>query len=132
MKRERVSRVVIIHLIVFMLILLQLMLYNEIIGSCYPGAFHLLPLGQRAMDKLTRIIDQEMEAVGGQKISMPTLAPDFLWKASGWFHRFHDYIHIHIHVHIVKGHREKCINHKSHQRCCAVVSYTAVDLDRSV
>ena len=38
------------------------------------------------MEKLTRIIDQEMEAVGGQKISMPTLAPDFMWKASGWFH----------------------------------------------
>ncbi|KAK7100430.1 probable proline--tRNA ligase, mitochondrial [Littorina saxatilis] len=61
----------------------KLMLYNEIIGACYPGAFHLLPLGQRAMEKLVRIIDQEMEAVGGQKISMPTLAPDTLWKASG-------------------------------------------------
>nr|KAG5710319.1 hypothetical protein BaRGS_009035 [Batillaria attramentaria] len=35
------------------------------------------------MDKLIRIIDSEMEAAGGQKISMPTLAPAEFWKKSG-------------------------------------------------
>ncbi|XP_076439992.1 putative proline--tRNA ligase, mitochondrial [Babylonia areolata] len=61
----------------------KLMLYNEVIGACYPGAFHLLPWGQRAMEKLIRVIDQEMDAVGGQKISMPTLAPDTYWRPTG-------------------------------------------------
>ncbi|KAL8590358.1 hypothetical protein ACOMHN_011572, partial [Nucella lapillus] len=61
----------------------KLMLYNEVIGACYSGAFHLLPWGQRALEKLIRLIDQEMDMVGGQKISMPTLAPDTFWKPTG-------------------------------------------------
>ena len=61
------------------------MQYNDVISHCYPGTFHMLPLGQRALEKLIRLIDQEMEDIGGQKISMPTLAPDHFWKKSGTY-----------------------------------------------
>lgn len=61
----------------------QLMQYNDVLAPCHPGGFHLLPFGQRALEKLIRIIDSEMDAVGGQKISMPTLAPAEFWKKSG-------------------------------------------------
>lgn len=61
----------------------QLMQYNDVLAPCHPGGFHLLPFGQRALEKLICIIDSEMDAVGGQKISMPTLAPAEFWKKSG-------------------------------------------------
>lgn len=59
------------------------MLYNLIIAPSYNGAYHMLPLGLKAYEKLTRLIDEEMEAIGGEKMSMTTLAPDKLWKRTG-------------------------------------------------
>lgn len=59
------------------------MLYNDIIAPSHPGGFHLLPLGLRALEKLTRLVDFEMNAIGGQKISMTTLAPKSQWMKSG-------------------------------------------------
>lgn len=64
-------------------VIFQLMMYNDIIQSCHPGGFHLLPLGQRALDKLIKVIDEELEAIGAQKISMPSLAPAKLWMKTG-------------------------------------------------
>ena len=61
------------------------MMYNEVIAPCTFGAFHLLPFGHRAVEKLVRIIDEEMEYIGGQKMSMPSLAPDSMWNVSGVF-----------------------------------------------
>lgn len=43
----------------------------------------MLPLGVRALEKLTRLVDQEMHAIGGQKIAMTTLAREALWQKSG-------------------------------------------------
>ncbi|XP_071117304.1 probable proline--tRNA ligase, mitochondrial [Haliotis cracherodii] len=61
----------------------KLMLYNEVIQSCHSGSYHMLPLGLRALEKLIKIIDQEMQVIGGQKIAMPTLATAVVWKKSG-------------------------------------------------
>ncbi|CAL1546346.1 unnamed protein product [Lymnaea stagnalis] len=61
----------------------KLMLYNDIIAQSHPGGFHILPLGLRSLEKLTRLVDEEMQAIGGLKISMTTLASDSLWKQSG-------------------------------------------------
>ncbi|VDP49532.1 unnamed protein product [Heligmosomoides polygyrus] len=45
----------------------------------------LLPLGQRVVDKLIRLIDVELESIGAMKISMPILGPRGLWdKTSRW------------------------------------------------
>ncbi|ESO88186.1 hypothetical protein LOTGIDRAFT_126688 [Lottia gigantea] len=59
-----------------------LMQYNDIVESCHSGCYVMLPFGQRALDKLVRVVDEEMQAIGGQKISLPTLAPAKLWKKS--------------------------------------------------
>ena len=59
------------------------MLYNDIIAQSYAGGFHMLPMGLRALEKLTRLVDEEMQAIGGQKIAMTTLAPESLWQTSG-------------------------------------------------
>ncbi|KAL5016486.1 hypothetical protein ScPMuIL_006075 [Solemya velum] len=61
----------------------KLMLYNDILSPCHPGAFSLLPLGQRALEKLIQVIDEELEVTGAQKMSMPSLAPSTLWEETG-------------------------------------------------
>nr|XP_004671388.2 probable proline--tRNA ligase, mitochondrial [Jaculus jaculus]XP_044995312.1 probable proline--tRNA ligase, mitochondrial [Jaculus jaculus]XP_044995313.1 probable proline--tRNA ligase, mitochondrial [Jaculus jaculus] len=61
----------------------RLMLQAGLILPAGPGCYHLLPYTVRAMEKLVRLIDQEMQAIGGQKINMPCLCPAELWRASG-------------------------------------------------
>ena len=47
------------------------------------GIYVYLPLGQRALDKVTVIIRQEMREIGGQEITMPVLHPAEIWQQSG-------------------------------------------------
>jgi hypothetical protein len=47
------------------------------------GIFTLLPLAQRTIGKISRIIDHHMQLVGGQKIQMPIMQPVSLWIQSG-------------------------------------------------
>ncbi|HEU5194997.1 MAG TPA: proline--tRNA ligase, partial [Methylomirabilota bacterium] len=42
-----------------------------------------LPLGHRVLDKVNRVIREEMNAIGGQEISMPVLQPAEIWQQSG-------------------------------------------------
>ncbi|XP_005001131.2 probable proline--tRNA ligase, mitochondrial isoform X1 [Cavia porcellus] len=60
----------------------RLMLQGGLILPASPGCYHLLPYTVRAMEKLVRVIDQEMQAIGGQKIDMPSLCPAELWRAT--------------------------------------------------
>lgn len=55
-------------------------------GIYYPsslGVFTLLPKGLRVLQKLIKLIDQEMEAIGAEKIQMPSLVPRRLWEKTG-------------------------------------------------
>lgn len=61
----------------------KLMLYNEIIQQCHPGHYHILPLGMRSLEKLIRLIDEEMDGIGAQKILMPCITPLDFWEKSG-------------------------------------------------
>lgn len=47
------------------------------------GVYNFLPLGLRVLKKINRIIREEMDAVSGQELSMPTLHPRELWKTTG-------------------------------------------------
>ncbi len=50
------------------------------------GIFSYLPLAQRTIQKIEAILRQEIEAIGGQEISMPVVQPAELWKESGrWY-----------------------------------------------
>ena len=60
----------------------QLMLQVGLIHPASPGCYHLLPYTVRAMEKLVRVIDQEMQIIGGQKVNMPSLSPAELWRAT--------------------------------------------------
>ncbi|XP_013817232.2 probable proline--tRNA ligase, mitochondrial [Apteryx mantelli] len=61
----------------------KLMVQGGLICPAGPGCYHYLPSAVRAMEKLVGLIDREMRAVGGQKLSMPSLSPAELWRASG-------------------------------------------------
>jgi prolyl-tRNA synthetase len=44
------------------------------------GIYSVLPLGRRALTKIENIIREEIEAIGGQEITMPVVHPADLWK----------------------------------------------------
>ncbi|NXG78419.1 SYPM protein, partial [Baryphthengus martii] len=65
----------------------KLMLQAGLIHPSGPGCYHYLPPTVRAMEKLIKVMDEEMRAVGGQKLNMPSLGSAELWRASGrWDH----------------------------------------------
>jgi prolyl-tRNA synthetase len=47
------------------------------------GIFSYLPLARRVMHKIEAIIRQEMEAIGGQEITMPVIHPADIWQETG-------------------------------------------------
>ncbi|XP_016134973.1 probable proline--tRNA ligase, mitochondrial [Sinocyclocheilus grahami] len=61
----------------------RLMLQTGLIHPSNPGCFYYLPVTLRSMEKLVRLIDEEMHAIGGQKVDMPALCSAELWKKSG-------------------------------------------------
>ncbi|CAH1975649.1 unnamed protein product [Acanthoscelides obtectus] len=61
----------------------KLMLELGIIHQATPGCFHFLPLGLKALDKLIKIVDSEMQTIGGQKMLFSELTNSRLWKMSG-------------------------------------------------
>jgi prolyl-tRNA synthetase len=61
----------------------RLMLRAGLVRQLAAGIFVYLPLGQRVIDKISAIIREEMNAIGGQEITMPVLHPGEIWKQSG-------------------------------------------------
>jgi prolyl-tRNA synthetase len=60
----------------------KLMLRAGLVRQLAAGVFVWLPLGQRVMDKIARILREEMNAIGGQEITMPVIHPAEIWKQS--------------------------------------------------
>jgi prolyl-tRNA synthetase len=64
----------------------QLLLRAGLIRQLAAGIFSYLPLGWRALRKVETIIREEMDAIGGQEISMPVVHPGALWQESNrWY-----------------------------------------------
>ena len=47
------------------------------------GSYSLLPAGFRVRSKIRRIIEEEINAIGGQELLMPVLHPAEVWRRSG-------------------------------------------------
>ncbi|KAI9473229.1 prolyl-tRNA synthetase [Coemansia mojavensis] len=47
------------------------------------GIYTLMPMAQRVIAKIEAIVDEEMQRVGGQKMTLPNLLPPENWKKSG-------------------------------------------------
>jgi prolyl-tRNA synthetase len=61
----------------------KLMVRAGLLRQLAAGIYVYLPLGQRALDKVNAIIREEMNAIGGQEITMPVLLPAEIWQESG-------------------------------------------------
>ena len=61
----------------------QLLLRAGFIRQLGAGIYSILPLAQRSLLKIERIVREEMEGIGGQEFSLPALNPDDVWKESG-------------------------------------------------
>lgn len=51
------------------------------------GIFAVLPLGLRVQRKIERILREEMQAIGGQEVSLPLVLPAEIWQESGRWYR---------------------------------------------
>ncbi len=64
----------------------QLLLRAGFIRPLAAGIFSYLPLARRSLTKVENIMRHEMDAIGGQEITMPVVHPAELWKETGrWY-----------------------------------------------
>lgn len=61
----------------------RLSLRAGLIRQTAAGIYSYLPIGWRVLQNIQRIIRQELDAIGGQELSMPLVQPAELWRASG-------------------------------------------------
>ena len=61
----------------------KLLVRAGFIRQLHSGHYTLLPLAFKVRKKIIQIIEEEMDAIGGQEVQMPTLQPSFVWKESG-------------------------------------------------
>ena len=66
----------------------RLMLRAGLIYQTMSGIYTWLPLGQRVLMQLDKIISEEQDRIGCHRIIMPTIQPAHLWQESG---RYEDY-----------------------------------------
>ena len=66
----------------------QLMVRAGLIRKIASGLYIWLPLGLRVLQKVERIVREEMQSVGAQEVLMPMTQPAELWQTTG---RFDDY-----------------------------------------
>src|SRR6184192_4878803 len=61
----------------------KLMLRAGLVRQLAAGIYVWLPLGQRVLDRINAVIREEMNAIGGQEMTMPVLHPAEIWRDSG-------------------------------------------------
>jgi prolyl-tRNA synthetase len=61
----------------------KLLLRAGFIRQLAAGIFSYLPLAHRSLTKIENILRQEIDAIGGQEITMPVVHPASLWQETG-------------------------------------------------
>src|SRR5215831_15665021 len=57
----------------------ELLVRAGFIRQLTSGVYSFLPLGNRVIRKISRLIREEMDRAGGQEIAMPVIQPKDLW-----------------------------------------------------
>ncbi|HXF99298.1 MAG TPA: proline--tRNA ligase [Bacteroidota bacterium] len=68
----------------------QLMIRAGMVRLLSAGIYAWLPLGYKVMKKVIRIVQEEMDAIGGQEFHLPALNPVELWEQTGRVKDFGD------------------------------------------
>jgi len=61
----------------------RLLVRAGFVDQLMAGVYSYLPLGLRVLKKIEAIVRQEMNAIGGQEILMPSLHPKAIWERTG-------------------------------------------------
>ena len=61
----------------------SLLIRGGFIRQSHAGLFQLLPLGLRIQEKLEKLLDKHMVALGASKVSLSTLSSQSLWERTG-------------------------------------------------
>lgn len=61
----------------------QLMLRAGYIRKLAAGIYTMLPLGKRVLEKIIKIVREEMDAIGSQEMLMPAILPAEPWQETG-------------------------------------------------
>lgn len=61
----------------------ELLLRAGFVRPLAAGMFSYLPLAKRSLDKISNVLREEMDASGGQEVSMPVVHPADVWERSG-------------------------------------------------
>ena len=61
----------------------QLLVRAGLVNKLMAGVYSYLPLGLLVLKKISQIVKEEMDAIGGQEILMPALHPAEPWKKTG-------------------------------------------------
>ena len=61
----------------------KLLVRASLVKKVSGGLYTYLPLGMRSLNKVARIVREEMDRAGAQEVVMPILQPAELWKTSG-------------------------------------------------
>ncbi|HOP49948.1 MAG TPA: proline--tRNA ligase [Ignavibacteriales bacterium] len=67
-----------------------LMLRSGMVRMLSAGIYSFLPLGYRVIKKITNIIREEMDKIGGQEFHLPALNPKEIWEQTGRVEAFGD------------------------------------------
>ena len=67
-----------------------LMLRTGMIRMLSAGIYSFLPLGYKIVKKISEIIREEMDAIGGQEFHLPALNPREIWEETGRVEAFGD------------------------------------------
>jgi prolyl-tRNA synthetase len=67
-----------------------LMLRSGMIRMLAAGIYSFLPVGYRVIRKISEIIREEMDAIGGQEFYLPALNPKEIWEETGRVEAFGD------------------------------------------
>jgi prolyl-tRNA synthetase len=68
----------------------QLMIRAGMVRALAAGVYVYLPLAQKVVGKVTRIVREEMDRIGGQEFILPALSPIELWEQTGRVKAFGD------------------------------------------
>jgi len=61
----------------------KLLVRAGMIRQVSAGLWSFLPAGWRVHEKIVQVVREEMDAIGGQEMSMPVIAPAELWEKTG-------------------------------------------------
>ena len=61
----------------------QVLIRAGFIDKLSAGVYSFLPLGLRVLNKISQVIREEMDKIGGEEILMPVLVPKENWEETG-------------------------------------------------